>query len=312
MPVSGKFLVCQNPKIITQNTNKVYAPAAVGAPPMSVPHLDWRTIYGRDCIFFGPFAGFKPTIFINCGSPLDWFATLNPRNILPLIKTGLSNLDLVKYLLKEVFASKQKQLDTLRDFVPDAKAEDWTMIWAGQRVQIVHPNGKLQFGTEVVASKDKTLVGLLGASPGASVSPHIAIEVLDHFQAADDHEEQWHLALAQMIRSYGRDINTEPGLYDRIYDQAREVLFSGLQTSKMNMDATFKRLDLDASGTISTDELRQHLLAQGVDTASIEALIDKIDEDKSGDITKDEFTAGFADFVTGQLTATRAASTMNP
>merc|ERR1719321_207937 len=110
MPVSGKFLVCQNPAIVAQNSNKVYAPAAVGAPPMSVPHLDWRTIYGRDCIFFGPFAGFKPTIFNNTGSPLDWLKTLNPGNILPIVKTGWSNLDLVKYLVKELFASKQKQL----------------------------------------------------------------------------------------------------------------------------------------------------------------------------------------------------------
>jgi hypothetical protein len=41
------------------NATQVYGRAAIGAPPMSVPHLDWRTIYGKDCIFFGPFAGFR-------------------------------------------------------------------------------------------------------------------------------------------------------------------------------------------------------------------------------------------------------------
>jgi malate dehydrogenase (quinone) len=305
MPVSGKFLVCQNPDIIVQNKNKVYSPAAVGAPPMSVPHLDWRTIYGRDCIFFGPFAGFKPTVFNNTGSPLDWLATLNPGNLMALVKTGLYNMDLVKYLVKELAASKQKQLDTLRLFVPDAKAEDWTMVWAGQRITTVHPNGALQFGTEVMSSKDKTLVGLLGASPGASVSPHIAIEVLDHFQAAIDNQSEWHSALAQMIPSYGRSINDEPGLYEKVAAKANDVLLygslSGFATAKRNIHKTFQRLDTSADGSLSYDEMRVFLSAQGVDAKSIDALIEKLDADKSGDISHSEFTAGFADFITGQL-----------
>jgi len=307
MPVSGKFLVCQNPDIVSQNRNKVYSPAAVGAPPMSVPHLDWRTIYGRDCIFFGPFAGFKPTVFNNSGSPLDWFSTINVSNLIPFVKSGLNNLDLVQYLVKEVFSTKKAQLETLRGFVPDAKAEDWTMVWAGQRIQIVHPSGNMQFGTEVVSSKCKTLVGLLGASPGASVSPHIAIEVLDHFMVAVTYEQQWHSALAQMIPSYGRDINGEPGLYEQIFKKAKDVLLegpsSGMAAAKQNMLKTFKRLDTDASGTLSVEELRTHLTEQGVDSRSIEAMIKKMDTDRSGDISHSEFTAGFSDFITGQLKA---------
>jgi len=297
----GKFLVCQNPDIIKKNTNKVYAPAMAGAPPMSVPHLDWRTIYGRDCIFFGPFAGFKPTIFNNSGSPLDWLKTLNPGNILPLIKTGLFNLDLVAYLMKEVFASRKTQLNVLRKFVPDAEAKDWTMVWAGQRVQVVHPNGKLQFGTEVVASKDKTLVGLLGASPGASVSPHIAIEVLDHFVLAADQKEKWHGALAQMIHSYGRDINEEPGLYKEVFERASKVLLETMPSSKQNIAKTFQRLDLDSSGKLSVDELARHLAAQGLDERSIASLIRRMDQDRSGDVCSEEFAESFSAFCTGQL-----------
>ena len=208
MPVSGKFLVCQKPEIIEQNRNKVYGQAAVNAPPMSVPHLDWRTIYGKDCIFFGPFAGFSPMIFKMSGSPLDWFATMNPWNIIPMAKMAVQNVDLVKYLVKEVFASKEAQLATLREFYPDAKPEDWTMVWAGQRIQIVNPKGQLQFGTEVVSSKDGTIVGLLGASPGASVSPQIAIEVLNKFSAKHaSHAFDWHVGLSAMIPSYGHDVN---------------------------------------------------------------------------------------------------------
>eukprot|EP01052_Picozoa_sp_SAG31_P000487 SAG31_NODE_14_length_37953_cov_109.719660_21_plen_138_part_00 len=118
-----------------------------------MPHLDWRTIYGKDCIFFGPFAGFSPQCFKHGGSIADWLSTLTPRNILTLAAMGLQNLDLVQFLLSEVIASKDTQLATLRKFVPDARPEDWTMVAAGQRLQIVKPDkqkiGKLQFGTEV-------------------------------------------------------------------------------------------------------------------------------------------------------------------
>merc|ERR1719240_940546 len=132
-----------------------------------------------------------------------------------------------------------------------------------------------------MASKDKTLVGLLGASPGASVSPHIAIEVLDHFEAAVTNEQEWHSALAQMIPSYGRNINEEPGLYDKVFEKAKDVLLfgeqSGYASAQQNMVQTFKRLDTDASGSLSVEELRKHLVAQGVDDKSIDALIAKLD-----------------------------------
>lgn len=175
MPVSGKFLVCQTPSgVAKQGTNKVYGRAELGAPPMSVPHLDWRTIYGRDCVFFGPFAGFSPVVMHQAGflsSAMEWLSTFNLRNIYPTISMALANLDLVQYLFGEVMASKEHQLAQLRKFVPDARPEDWTMVTAGQRVQVIQPDkdvgGKLVFGTKVMASADNTIVGLMGASPGA-------------------------------------------------------------------------------------------------------------------------------------------------
>ena len=148
MPVSGKFLVCQKLDVVEQNLNKVYGPAAVSAPPMSVPHIDFRSLYGKDVIFFGPFAGFSPMLFKVSGTPLDWLATINWHNVLPMAKMAMSNLPLVKYLIKEIFASKGAQLEALREFYPAAKPEDWTMVWAGQRIQIVNPKGELQFGDE--------------------------------------------------------------------------------------------------------------------------------------------------------------------
>ena len=81
-------------------------------------------------------------VFKNTGSVLDWLGTLNPFNLVPLAAMAMQNLDLVKYLLLELAATKEQQLELLRQFVPDAKAEDWTMKWAGQRLQVVKPDAK--------------------------------------------------------------------------------------------------------------------------------------------------------------------------
>lgn len=313
MPVSGKFLVCQKKEVIELNKNKVYGRAALGAPPMSVPHLDWRTIYGQDCIFFGPFAGFSPTVFKVGGSPLDWLTTFNPANVAPMLAMAVRNLPLVKYLLAEVFSTKERELEALREFVPDAKPEDWTMVWAGQRIQIVKPDGKgggsLQFGTEVVASADGTLVGLLGASPGASVSPSIAIEVLKKFNSAG---RPWEAALAHMIPAYGRDINAEPGLYRTIMDRAQRVLLegevSGHRTARTNANHLFDRLDSGRKGHLTVKELKK-VLTLGPD--QVEELLSKLDADpESGEVSREKFDAGFSTFVTSQVRQLKRALTM--
>ena len=248
-------------------------------------------------------------VFKNTGSVLDWLGTLNPFNLVPLAAMAMQNLDLVKYLLLELAATKEQQLELLRQFVPDAKAEDWTMKWAGQRLQVVKPDakaiGKLQFGTEVVASKDRTIVGLLGASPGASVSPHIAIEVLDHFVCSKEDKMKNSRALSEMIPSYGRDLNAEPKLYKKVHARAKEFLLygdtSGFRSSKKIMQKAFDKIDTNRDGSLSVKELRAHLRKQGVDRKTIDALIQRLDVDNSGDISREEFTSGFAGFVTGQL-----------
>jgi malate dehydrogenase (quinone) len=306
MPVSGKFLVCQKPEIIEQNRNKVYGRAAIGAPPMSVPHLDWRTIYGKDCIFFGPFAGFSPAVFKMSGSPLDWLSTFNLTNILPMAAMGLQNLDLVKYLVGEVFSSRDAQLEALRKFVPDAKPEDWTMVWAGQRIQIVKPDpkviGKLEFGTEVLSSADGTIVGLLGASPGASVSPHIAIEVINKFNSGTNNAFNWHVALSQWIPSYGRDINAEPGLYDQVMSKARAVLLegksSGYRTGMQHSNHLFDRIDMDGDGALSPTEITAYLNRHtSMHPTQIQSLVEALDADKDGAVSREEFDKGFTKIV---------------
>lgn len=69
-PVSGQWLRCVNPEVIERHHAKVYGKAAVGAPPMSVPHLDSRMINGEKELLFGPYAGFS-TKFLKNGSYMD-------------------------------------------------------------------------------------------------------------------------------------------------------------------------------------------------------------------------------------------------
>ncbi len=180
-PISGKFLKTSNPEIVAHHRAKVYGKAAVGAPPMSVPHLDTRIVDGEESILFGPYAGFSPN-FLKKGSWWDLPGSIRLHNLGPMIKVGLTQWSLEKYLLGELLASREKQMDTLREYMPAARTEDWEMITAGQRVQVMKKDpekgGILQFGTEVITGAEGSIAGLLGASPGASTAVHAMLGVL--------------------------------------------------------------------------------------------------------------------------------------
>ena len=167
-PVSGEFLRTDNPEVVARHDAKVYGKASVGAPPMSVPHLDLRVIDGSGSLMFGPYAGFSPK-YLKTGSVLDLFASIRWHNIVPMVAAGLSNLGLVRYLIGQLLASEKTKFDELRRFYPKADPADWYRITAGQRVQVIKRDkkklGVLQFGTEVVAAADGSIAGLLGASP---------------------------------------------------------------------------------------------------------------------------------------------------
>jgi malate dehydrogenase (quinone) len=203
-PVSGKWLRCDNPDVVKRHNAKVYGKAAVGAPPMSVPHLDTRVVGGERSLLFGPYAGFSPK-FLKNGSLFDLFSSLRFHNIVPMLAVAVGNLSLVSYLVKEVFASKAKKFDALLEFYPDADPDDWYDMIAGQRVQVIKPDPKkggiLQFGTEVIAAEDGSIAGLLGASPGASTAVPIMVDVLE--KCFPDKIAQWTPALRRMIPSYG-------------------------------------------------------------------------------------------------------------
>ncbi len=225
-PVSGLFMVCNNPEVIEQHHGKVYGKAKVGAPPMSVPHLDTRYIGNKKALLFGPFAGFSPK-FLKTGSNLDLIGSVKPNNILTMLAAGVKEMALTKYLIQQVMLSNEKRVEELREFIPDAKGEDWDIVVAGQRVQVIKDTeaggrGTLQFGTEVVSSSDGTVAALLGASPGASTAVHVMLEVLE--KCFPDQMNAWEPKIKEMIPSYGMSLADNPAFFEKIYASTSHTL----------------------------------------------------------------------------------------
>lgn len=204
-PISGQFLRTTNPDVVDQHGAKVYGKAAIGAPPMSVPHLDARVVDGGRALMFGPYAGWSMK-FLKSGSWTDLLRSIRPGNLVPMLAVGLRNLDLVTYLVREVTASDAARLRALRAYMPSAHPRDWELVTAGQRVQVIKRGkggGVLEFGTELVASQDGSIAGLLGASPGASTAVATMLDLLD--RCFPERADQWRPRLQQMMPSLGGD-----------------------------------------------------------------------------------------------------------
>jgi len=226
-PVSGQWLVCNNTEIVKQHHAKVYGKAPIGAPPMSVPHLDTRIINGQPALLFGPYAGFT-TKFLKQGSFLDLIGSVKGNNLKPMLCAGLHNMDLTRYLVGEVFQSHQQRVATLRQLFPQAKDEEWTLANAGQRVQIIkqcdQQGGKLEFGTEIVTSQDGSLAALLGASPGASTSVPAMLTVLERCFGDRLRDADWQSRLKALVPSYGASLIEDAQLLKTVRSRTLKTL----------------------------------------------------------------------------------------
>ena len=209
-PIGGQFLKTTDPAIVSQHKAKVYSQASVGAPPMSVPHLDTRVVDGETSLLFGPFATFSPK-FLKNGSLLDIVSQVRLHNLWPMLRVAFANPDLITYLVGELAKNHRKKVDSLRVFVPTAKDEDWELINAGQRAQVMKKDpkkgGVLQFGTEVVASADGSIAGLLGASPGASTAVSIMLSLLQ--RCFPEQYPEWEPVLRELIPTLGTSLNED-------------------------------------------------------------------------------------------------------
>lgn len=226
-PVSGEWLRCRNPHITMQHHAKVYGKAQSGSPPMSVPHLDRRTIGEEQALLFGPFAGFS-TKFLKHGSWLDLPSSLEWENILPIMQAGWKNLDLTRYLIEQVRLKPEERLEELKVFMPSARMEDWELAIAGQRVQVIKKDPKeggiLEFGTELVAAADGSLAALLGASPGASTAVAIMLDLIPRCFPEKAGSAEWQRGLRSMVPSYGQHLPDHPDLLQVVRRNSHNAL----------------------------------------------------------------------------------------
>ncbi|MBJ7277820.1 malate:quinone oxidoreductase [Marinobacter salarius] len=224
-PVGGRFL--QAPISAEQADHyraKTYGKAKVGAPPMSVPHLDLRVADGKHYLLFGPFASFKPVLEKGRGF-FDYLRAMRLHDIPGLLNVTLEHFPLVKYLVSETFKGEKSMFEELESFAPGlSKKFDWKPVHAGQRVQIIK-DGDLQMGTEILVSKDKTYGTLLGASPGASVSPEVMLRCLEQLLPAIFTKEEARKMKKEIFPEDDLDtLATNPDRYREIRDAVNKQL----------------------------------------------------------------------------------------
>ena len=212
-PVGGSFLVADRPELVARHLAKAYGKASVGSPPMSVPHLDTRMLDGKRVVLFGPFATFS-TRFLKQGSLFDLPASVTLENLWPMLRVGLDEFDLVRYLAEQLILSDEDRLAALREYYPQARSEDWRLWQAGQRVQIIkrdaQKGGVLKLGTEIVHAQDRSIAALLGASPGASTAAPIMLDLLQRVFPDRLASPAWQAKMRQIVPSYGTPLNKDP------------------------------------------------------------------------------------------------------
>ena len=227
-PIGGQWLVCDDPGIAARHPAKVYGTVHGSAPSLGGPHLDVRQIDGRRQLLFGPFATWTTQFLKETGRWTDLPFSVRAGNLTTLLRTGIRNQHLVRYLVAQSLQSMGDRLETLREFYPQARAADWRLVNAGIRVQTLKKadRGAVSFGTQVFTAAGGTLSALLGASPGASVSVNIARDVirtcLPHLLTSSAGRAR----LKEMIPACDEDLKQpcNAGLFEKLSAEAEETL----------------------------------------------------------------------------------------
>jgi malate dehydrogenase (quinone) len=115
-------------------------------------------------------------------------------------------------------------------------------VQAGIRVQAIKKadRGAVYFGTEVFSSADRSIAALLGASPGASVSVNIALEVvqtcLPHLLTSAEGQER----MRRMIPTFDHDLKQSghAALFEKTSREATERLQLHPQTNQPIIPST--------------------------------------------------------------------------
>ena len=208
-PIGGQWLVCENPAVVARHSVKAYGPPPPDSGALGGPHLDVRHLHGKQVLLFGPFATWTTKFLHHTGRITDLPWSLRPDNLATFLRAGLHNRVLVRFLVQQALQSGEARLRALRLFYPEARADDWRLVDAGIRVQALKKAdaGRLYFGTEVVAAPDGTLAALLGASPGASVSANIALQIIQRCFPEKLQTPDGYARMKEMIPTF----DTDPG-----------------------------------------------------------------------------------------------------
>lgn len=224
-PIGGRFLRTANPGLAAAHRAKVYGLLPLGAPHPGASHLDARVINRKSWLLFGPFAGWSPK-FLKQGKVTDLPLSVKPNNLAPMVKVGLTQMGLVKYLIGQLMLSESDRVQALREFVPGAVDSDWELDVAGQRVQVIRrakgKGGVLEFGTTVLSAADGSIAGLLGASPGASTAVPAMLDVMQ--RCFSDRYPSWLPKLKEMVPSLGTKLSNEPALFEEVWSWGTEAL----------------------------------------------------------------------------------------
>lgn len=120
------------------------------------------------------------------------------------------------------------RLATLQEYYPQANKQNWTLWTADQRVQIIRKDANkgsvLQFGTEVVSAENGSIAALLGGSPGASTAAPIMMHLMEKVFKDKVATPQWQSKLKEIIPSYGKKLNGDVEMTNKILGYTSSVL----------------------------------------------------------------------------------------